>query len=105
MCSVTELLLAAIPRFAGRHPSHIPVPFHVMGNKTMCRRQKPADESRKKSGGEIQFFLNWGIIARSSDPTSSIRCSSSARVSALKTGLLTMFSRIHSLANSPDWIS
>ncbi len=32
----TELLLAAIPRVAGRHPSHIALTFHVIGNKTMC---------------------------------------------------------------------
>jgi hypothetical protein len=51
------------------------------------------------------FFLNWGMRSLTSFPTISTRCSSSALVSALKTGRLTRFSSIHSRANSPSWIS
>src|SRR5450759_146961 len=45
------------------------------------------------------------IMPRSSLPTVSIRCSLPWRCSALNTGRLAWFSRIHSRANSPLWIS
>src|SRR5205085_11948831 len=46
-----------------------------------------------------------GIIARRWAPTASIGCSADWRRRALKTGRLAWFSRIHSLAKAPVWIS
>src|SRR5262245_16481494 len=45
------------------------------------------------------------IIWRRRAPTTSMGCSASRLVMALKTGRLALFSMIHSRANSPDWIS
>lgn len=83
----------------------------VVGLREGARVRKtgwyPARHDACRTAGKKKgcYFLNCGMSERISLPTCSIRCSSSALVSALKTGRFTMFSSIHSRANSPFRIS
>src|SRR5262245_40968856 len=68
---------------------------------------------RPRSGGTVQFLdlstnrfsAIHGIIARSFSPIFSMSCSAARRRKALKLGWPAVFSRTHSRAKPPDWIS
>src|SRR6185503_15216026 len=71
-------------------------------------RRRARVESRQPPETSRGLALPWpihGIIERSCSPTSSIWCSAALRRSALYTGRPAWFSRIHSWANLPPWIS